>query len=72
VTITFNAPGQTLDPITRDVRLTSGARTIVYFRGPKAERLKIKRIGHLPATVTATNPPGSPVSRDTVLVGSPR
>jgi uncharacterized repeat protein (TIGR01451 family) len=72
VTIKFNAIRFPLAPITRDVRLASGARTIVYLRGPKAERLMIKHIRRLPATVTATTPPGPPVSRDTVLVGNRR
>jgi uncharacterized repeat protein (TIGR01451 family) len=72
VTITFNSPGQTLAPITRSVRLASGARSTVLLVAPRAERLRIKRIRRLPATVTATNPPGSPASRDVVLAGSPR
>jgi uncharacterized repeat protein (TIGR01451 family) len=72
VTVTFEAPHHPLAALTRPVRLTSGVRTTVFFVAPKEERMKIKAIGHLPVTVTATNPPGPPVSRSGLLVGSPR
>jgi uncharacterized repeat protein (TIGR01451 family) len=58
-----------LDPIKRDLVLRSGHRTTVLIKAPRAERRLIRKIRRLPLTVTATRPPGKPVTEGYVVSG---
>jgi uncharacterized repeat protein (TIGR01451 family) len=70
LTVTFKKPYQRFKPITLKLRQGIGTAQ-VYVAAPRGERQKIRRIRRLPVTLTATNPPGPPVTRDSVLIGRP-
>jgi uncharacterized repeat protein (TIGR01451 family) len=69
LTITFRKPHQKLKPIKRRLGIASGQTSVAFISAPLAERKKIRVIRHLRITVTATNPPGPPVKRNSTLSG---
>jgi hypothetical protein len=71
LTITFKRPHQNLTTIKRKLRLAAG-KSVPYISPSRSQRQKIKAIRRLGIRVTLTNPPGTPVSRDSVLSGSAR
>jgi uncharacterized repeat protein (TIGR01451 family) len=73
VTLTFNTVFHKLDPITvRDVHIGGGQSLDLYMAASKAQRRKMKRIGTMPITVTATNAPAGDVVKQGLLHGAPR
>jgi hypothetical protein len=72
VTITFRKPHQKLKPIKRTLRIASGQMSVAFMSASLRQRKKIRVIRHLGITVTATNPPGPPVKRNSMLSGHPR
>jgi hypothetical protein len=73
VTVTFNTRRHKLDPITvHNVQVGGGQSLDLYVAASHAQRRKMRRIGTIPITVTATNPPEATVSKDSVLKGLTR
>jgi Domain of unknown function DUF11 len=72
VTVRFAKPHQKLKPIVRRLQIASGQTSVAFMAGSLAQRRKIRVVRHLRITVTATNPPGPPVKRSSMLSGHPR
>ena len=72
VTVRFMKPHQKLKPIVRRLVIASGQTSVAFMSGSLAQRRKIRVVRHLKITVTATNPPGPPVKRSSMLSGHPR
>ena len=70
VTVTFNTRRHKLDPLTvRNVHVGSGQTLDLYVAASRAQRRKMRRIGTIPVTVTATNSPEADVSKPALLKG---
>jgi uncharacterized repeat protein (TIGR01451 family) len=70
VTVTFNTRKYKLDPLTvRNVHVGSGQTLDLYMAATHAQRVKMRRIGTIPVTVTATNPPGADLTKPGILIG---
>jgi uncharacterized repeat protein (TIGR01451 family) len=70
VTVTFNTRKYKLDPLTvRNVHVGSGQTLDLYMAATHAQRVKMRRIGTIPVTVTATNPPGADLTKPGILLG---
>jgi hypothetical protein len=71
VTVTFNTRHHRLAPITvRGVTIGPGETLDVALVGSKAQRKRLKKIGTIPVTVSATNPPGADVPKAGLLRGN--
>lgn len=70
VTVRFNTRHHKLDPITvRNVSIGGGGSLDLYVAASKAQRRKMRLIGTIPITVTATNPDEPDVVKDGTLRG---
>jgi uncharacterized repeat protein (TIGR01451 family) len=70
VTVTFNTRKYKLAPLTvRNVHVGSGQTVDVYMAASHSQRRTMRRIGTIPVTVTATNPPEADVSKLAILLG---
>ena len=70
VTVTFNTRKYKLNPLTvRNVHVGSGQTLDLYMAASHAQRRKMRRIGTIPITVTATNDPAADVSNVALLRG---
>jgi uncharacterized repeat protein (TIGR01451 family) len=73
VTITFNTRKHKLDPITvKNVHIGSGQSLDLYAAASHKQRRKMRRLGTIPVTVTATNPPEADESKAGLLKGNPK
>jgi uncharacterized repeat protein (TIGR01451 family) len=73
VTISFNTRRHKLDPITvQNVHVGSGQTLDLYVAASHTQRRKMRRLGTIPVTVTATNPPEPDVSKAALLKGNPK
>jgi hypothetical protein len=72
VTITFRKPHHKLKAIKRHLTIASGQMSVAFMSASLDQRKKIRVIRRLKITVTATNPPGPPVKRNSTLSGHPR
>jgi hypothetical protein len=73
VTVTFNTRRHKLDPLTiRNVHIGSGQSLDLYIAASRTQRRKMRRIGTIPITVTATNPAEPDVSKAGLLRGLQR
>jgi uncharacterized repeat protein (TIGR01451 family) len=73
VTVTFNTRRHKLDPITiRNVHVGSGQSLDLYVAASHKQRRQMRRIGTIPITVTATNPPEGDVAKAALLKGNPK
>ena len=70
VTVTFNTRKHKLDPLTvKNVHVGSGQSLDLYVAASRAQRRKMRRIGTIPVTVTATNAPEPDVVKGALLKG---
>ena len=70
LTVTFNTRRHKLEPIAvRGVNVGSGQTVDVYVAASRAQRRKMRRIGTIPVTVTATLAPEGDVTKAALLKG---